>query len=348
MWRWLWSYDVPARRRRDHLHPGAAPGGVEERACAAEASQRTKASLERDMEGGAALRGALGASCGGRDCCAHGGGGAAAAGGAVGGWEASPGGAGGAHHAAGGLWRDSLPWLCDLGDGAGEPLREGGLEGGDAFFAALASCGAGGASPAGGPLGEADLDGWLCKHVHTTAPSEQPGGAPQTTCHHTHVRVCKPQRARRGASGGGGPAASKAHAPQPQPQPGASRAEAPKNEGSAGDTAAAAEDGESSGGDDAPLERKRCAFRSSPPCALAHFSPPLTRPAALFVQQPRGRAQVPRAQEGRGGPRRSRAGRTQSASGGALVRQRAPPRAAGPDRRPRGGGGLPGAAAAAR
>jgi hypothetical protein len=195
---------------------------------------------------GTALRGALGASCGGHDCCAHGSGAAATAPAAEAGNVAS--------------WRDTLPWPCALGDGGGELLHGGDLDG-DLLFAALASCGSPGAEE------EWEL---RCKHIHTTAPSEQPGGAPQTTCHHTHVRVCKPGRARRGA--GSGAAASEARgAAQPSAQ-GASRADAPA--ASAGNTAAAAEDGESSGGDDAPPERKRCVrTRQALPPVACHNTP---------------------------------------------------------------------------
>jgi hypothetical protein len=202
---------------------------------------------------GTALRGALGASCGGHDCCAHVSGAAATAPAAEAGNVAS--------------WRDTLPWPCALGDGGGELLCGDDLDD-DLLFAALGSCGAPGAEE------EWEL---RCKHVHTTAPSEQPGGAPQTTCHHTHVRVCKPGRARRGA--GSGAAASEARgAAQPSAQ-GASRADAPA--ASAGDTAAAAEDGESSGGDDAPPERKRCVLRapSSAAPVTAPLAPLLTRAA---------------------------------------------------------------------
>lgn len=198
---------------------------------------------------GTALRGALGASCGGHDCCAHGSGAAATAPAAE----------------ANAAWRDTLPWPCALGDGGGEPLHGGDLDG-DLLFAALGSCGAPGAEE------EWEL---RCKHIHTTAPSEQPGGAPQTTCHHTHVRVCKPGRARRGA--GSGAAASEARgAAQPSAQ-GASRADAAA--ASAGDTGAAAEDGESSGGDDAPPERKRCVLAQGTCRRCAPLAPLLTRAA---------------------------------------------------------------------
>ena len=213
----------------------------------------------------AALRGALGASCGGHDCCAHG---ATTA--------SAPAAVAGAEAASVVPFRDALPWPCELGDGSGEPL----LEGDDLLFAALASCGA--------PGGE-DEDPWVCKHVHTTAPPEQPGGAPQTTCHHTHVRVCKRSRARRGA--GSAATASEARGDGQPSGVNASRADAPAP--SAGDAAAAAADGESSGGDDAPPERKRCGAdvpSVAVPREARFVTPALTRAPRLSAQQPRGGA----------------------------------------------------------
>jgi hypothetical protein len=199
---------------------------------------------------------------------------------------APPGGAGGDD------WHALLPWVCELGafDADGEmtalldphlscALTANGAHGGGANAGALgaqqdalaAAGGGGDALAAGGGAGAAEGDAaWYCRHVHTTAPAEHPGGRPKTTCHHTHVRVCKPGGgAKRGASGGGsvkrgGAAAdSGAGGVSAGGGGGGGGGEVEDSLAEAG-ASALAEEGESSGGDDAPPERKRCA----PCCTL--------------------------------------------------------------------------------